>query len=58
MLLNTFKQHHTDTPFVFTLFVSMSRLRSIYVVSMLLTLTWMKNVNNFYIVKVQASDVA
>ena len=53
MLLNTFLQDHTETPFVFTLFVSMSRLRlvsvsmSIYTVSMLLTLTWIKSVNNF-----------
>ena len=47
MLLNTFLQDHTETPFVFTLFVSMSRLRSIYAVSMLLTLTWIKSVNNF-----------
>ena len=33
--VNTYKHHHTETIFVFTIFASMSRLRSIYVVSML-----------------------
>ena len=43
---------------MFTILVSMFRPRSIYVVSMSLTLTWLKNVNNFQIVKVHARGVA
>ena len=33
MLLSTCKHHHTETLFIFTIFVSMSRSSSIYVVS-------------------------
>ena len=58
MFLNTYKQHYNEALFMFTIFVSMFRPRSIYVVSMLLTLTWLKNVNNFQIVKVHARGVA
>ena len=35
MRVNIYKHHHTETIFVFTIVASMSRLRSIYVVSML-----------------------
>ena len=58
MLLNTYKQHFTEALFMFTIFVSMFRPSATYVVSMLLTLTWMRNVNNFRIVKVRARGVA
>ena len=34
MLLSTYKHHHTETRFIFTKYVSLSRSRSIYVVSM------------------------
>ena len=34
MLHNTYKHHHTETLFIFSIFESMSRPRSIYVVSM------------------------
>ena len=34
MLLNTYKHHHTETLFIFTIFVPIFRTSSIYVVSM------------------------
>ena len=34
VMLDTYKHHHTESHFIFTIFVSMSRHRSIYVVSM------------------------